>query len=160
MPEFPRDSNKIRSISFALEKLDPQLCRGRYQMLLLCYSANCQSPRPVDIDPTFWRNWYPLPHFQGIQKYSILIQYFGEIMSIPQFLRNPKARSRKRLSTLVSRIWRFPQPQPACLEERWWGPCPHFTCRLSGKPVLLHQQMVLLKCAFVMFPGMNSNSKF
>ena len=28
MPEFPRDSNKIRSISFALEKLDPKLCKA------------------------------------------------------------------------------------------------------------------------------------
>ena len=56
MLEFPRDSNKIHSISFALEKLDPKLCRGRYQMLLLYYSAYWQSPRPADIDPTFWRN--------------------------------------------------------------------------------------------------------
>ena len=50
---------------------------------------------------------------------------------------------------------------PTCLEARWWwGPCPHLTWRLTGKPVLLHQQMVLLKCAFVMFPGINSKRKF
>ena len=50
---------------------------------------------------------------------------------------------------------------PTCLEARWWwGPCPHLTWRLSGKPVLLHQQMVLLKCAFVMFPGINSKRQF
>ena len=66
MPEFPRDSNKIHSISFGLEKLDPKLCRGRYQMLL-CYSPNWQSPTAPDIDPTFSRNWYPVLLFQEIQ---------------------------------------------------------------------------------------------
>ena len=57
MLEFPRDSNKIHSISFALEKLDPKLCRGRYQMLL-CYSPNWQS--------------------NAIHQSQILIGHFGE----------------------------------------------------------------------------------